>query len=88
MISSALEMLRSLIAFLQCLFMREFWQEIGRLLRVCAKWAYWYTHNKARRAAWRVWFVLQAIALEPLACCDIAWMSLVLFLLTGSVKPE
>ena len=75
-------------SLLQDLLTREFWKAIGGLLLACAKLAKVYTRSYARRALRRVWFVMSAIALEPLLCCKAAGMWLLMVLLTGRIKPE
>lgn len=77
-----------MIGLLQAFLTLEFWKAIGGLLLACAKLVEVFTRSYARRALRRVWFLMSAIALEPLACCEIAGKCLVLFLLTGRIKPE
>jgi hypothetical protein len=81
-------MLRYLIAFLQCLFMREFWQPIGSILRSCIKLAYWYIRSKLPRSFYRARAVLLLIVCEPLDCCELVLLVLGNFLLTGRIMPE
>jgi hypothetical protein len=72
-------------AYLQLLFMRSFWKQIGRIIFYLVCGAYYFV---IRRVARRVWYAMRVIAVNGWACLELVCLYLCMVLFTGRVKPE